>query len=206
MDHAQRHLAAAPRWTSRSRRNFSAPAGTAAINGNDGNNNVIWLAGTSWRYGSGTLGLTTTTFSSGNLLDADMELNDNSRWGTTGGANDTDLQSVVTHEAGHFIGFAHTTTGNAVMNPSIGSGVLKRTLLCAGPLGHLRRLPGDRGRAGLALLDRRDVHGRDRVRRRRGLHLAAVHAGLHRNGELPRGLLLPAVDRGLRVPAAGGRA
>lgn len=109
--------------------NFASPSGTAAISGNDGNNNVIWLGGTSWRYGSGTLGLATTTFSSGSLLDADMELNNNSRWGTTGAAGDTDLQSVVTHEAGHFIGFAHSTSGNAVMNPSIGSGVIKRNLL-----------------------------------------------------------------------------
>lgn len=108
--------------------NFSAPSGTAAISGSDGNNNVIWLGGTSWTYGSGTLGLTTTTFSSGLLLDADMELNNNSRWGTTGGANDTDLQSVVTHEAGHFIGFAHTTSATAVMNPSIGAGELTRAL------------------------------------------------------------------------------
>lgn len=108
---------------------YASPAGTAAINGNDGNNNVIWLGGTSWRYGSGTLGLATTTFSSGVLFDGDMELNNNSRWGTTGASGDTDLQSVVTHEAGHLIGFAHTTTGNAVMNPSIGSGVLKRALL-----------------------------------------------------------------------------
>lgn len=107
---------------------FSGPSGTAAVNGNDGNNNVIWLGGTSWRYGSGTLGLNTTTFSSGLLLDADIEFNNNSRWGTTGASGDTDLQSVVTHEAGHFIGIAHTTVGNAVMNPSIGSGVLKRTL------------------------------------------------------------------------------
>ena len=123
----------------------SGPTGTAAVNGNDGNNNVIWLGGTSWRYGSGTLGLTTSTFSSGLLLDADMELNNNSRWGTNGGASDTDLQSVVAHEAGHFVGIAHTTTGNAIMNPSIGSGVLKRNLF-AGDLSDICGIyPGTAG-------------------------------------------------------------
>ena len=107
---------------------FATPTGTAAINGGDGNNNVIWLSGTAWRYGSSTLGLTTTTFFPVQITDADMELNNNSRWGTAGGANDTDLQSVVTHEAGHFIGFGHTTSSSAVMNPSIGAGVQKRGL------------------------------------------------------------------------------
>ena len=46
---------------------FATPTGTAAVNGNDGNNSVIWLAGTSWRYGSGTLGLTTTNLISKSL-------------------------------------------------------------------------------------------------------------------------------------------
>ena len=109
--------------------NFTSPSGTSAISGGDGNNNVIWFGGTSWRYGSGTLGLTTTSFFPGRLLDADMELNNNSQWSTTGASGAIDIESVVTHEAGHFIGFSHTTSGNAVMNPSIAAGVVKRALL-----------------------------------------------------------------------------
>lgn len=129
---------------------FATPVGTAAIRGGDGNNAVIWLGGTSWRYGSGTLGLTTTTFSSGQIFDADIEMNNNSRWGTTGASLDTDLQSVVTHEAGHFIGIAHTTTSNAVMNPSIGSGVLKRTLFAADSSDVCGMYPGTQGGQGSA--------------------------------------------------------
>jgi hypothetical protein len=129
---------------------FATPVGTAAITGSDGNNGVIWLGGTSWRYGSGTLGLTTTTFSSGRILDADMELNNNSRWGNTGGAGDTDIQSVVAHEAGHFIGLGHTTTSNAVMNPSIGSGLLKRTLFAADLSDVCSVYPGTQGGQGSA--------------------------------------------------------
>ncbi len=129
---------------------FATPTGTTAINGNDGNNSVIWLGGTSWRYGSGTLGLTTTTFYPGQLTDADMELNNNSRWGTTGGSSDTDLQSVVTHEAGHFIGFAHTTTSTAVMNPSIAAGVQLRTLRSADLSDVCGVYPGTTGGQGTA--------------------------------------------------------
>ncbi len=109
--------------------NFSSPTGASAISGNDGNNNVIWLAGSSWRYGNNTLGLTTTLFYPGQLIDADMEMNNNIPWATDGRSSAFDIESVVTHEAGHFIGFDHTTSGNAVMNPSIGQGQVKRNLL-----------------------------------------------------------------------------
>lgn len=130
--------------------NFTSPSGTAAINGNDGNNNVIWLGGTSWRYGSGTLGLTGTYFFPGRLLDADMELNNNIRWAVTGATGATDIESVVTHEAGHFIGFDHTTTGSAVMNPSIGAGVVKRNLLSADLSDVCTVYPGTAGGQGSA--------------------------------------------------------
>lgn len=109
--------------------NFTTPAGTQAIRGNDGNNNVIWLGGTAWRYGNGTLGLTTTSFYPGQLIDADMEMNNNIPWATDGRSSAFDVESVTVHEAGHFIGFDHTTSGNAVMNPSIGQGQVKRSLL-----------------------------------------------------------------------------
>lgn len=109
--------------------NFSTPTGTSAINGSDGNNNVIWLGGSAWRYGNNTLGLTTTSFYPGQLIDADMEMNNNIPWSTSGASSAFDVESVVTHEAGHFIGFDHTTSGNAVMNPAIGQGQVKRNLL-----------------------------------------------------------------------------
>ncbi len=109
---------------------FSTPTGTAAISGGDGNNNVIYLSGSNWRYGSGTLGLTGTRFfTAGEITDADMELNGNTAWATDGRSSAIDQESVVVHEAGHFIGFDHTTSGNAVMNPSVANGVIKRALL-----------------------------------------------------------------------------
>jgi hypothetical protein len=108
--------------------------------------------------GQNTLALTTTTYNqnTGELLDADMELNG---WDGTGGAlvNTSapaagwyftcgattpqckayaadnciwiDLQNTVTHEAGHFIGLAHETHVAATMNPYSGPGdIAKRTL------------------------------------------------------------------------------
>ncbi len=115
--------------------NFASPAGTAAVASGDGRNSVIWLTGTSWRYSSATLALTTTNFNlpSNEIFDADMELNDNVGWDTTGQvAGAYDLESVLTHEAGHFLGLDHTpAVFEAVMYPLVQPGTLKRNLAAA---------------------------------------------------------------------------
>lgn len=98
----------------------------------DGNNNIIWLSGADWRHSPATLGLTTNTwYPNGELSDSDMEMNAATvTWGqgTTISSVDYDWQSVVTHEAGHFIGFAHTLNSVAVMYESIGPGEIKQNL------------------------------------------------------------------------------
>lgn len=66
-------------------------------------------------YASGAFALTTTWFrlSDGTILDADMEINEQS-WGWAicpeAGCTDgnVDLENTLTHELGHFLGMAHT--------------------------------------------------------------------------------------------------
>ena len=120
-------------WNTQYQGPFSLPTGTAAVTAADRLNTVVWLGGSNWRYGSATLGLTTLAFltGSGEILDADMEMNNNVLWSTqaNGTANAYDMQSVVLHEAGHFLGLDHTPgSGGAVMFPTIPKGTVKRTL------------------------------------------------------------------------------
>jgi hypothetical protein len=61
---------------------------------------------------------------------ADMLVNDNLynfRTSTDGSSNTYDLQTVVLHEMGHFLGLSHKTYGsNSIMVPSIGSSTVSR--------------------------------------------------------------------------------
>jgi matrixin len=87
-----------------------------------GNTNLIVFRDDKWPYegSSNTLALTTVTYNldTGEIYDADMELNSADSAITT---SDTviqfDLQSITTHEAGHFLGLAHSATLDATMFP-----------------------------------------------------------------------------------------
>lgn len=86
------------------------------------NANVWMYRDDKWDYvgANSTLALTTITFEvpTGKILDADVEINsfriDN--LSTTGAPDTSDLQSILTHEAGHFLGLAHSTVASATMN------------------------------------------------------------------------------------------
>jgi hypothetical protein len=74
-----------------------------------------------------TLGMTNVTFvpSTGEILDADIELNAFDTQFTT--SNDfvlVDLQSVLTHEVGHFLGLAHSAVKGSTMNADYDAGDL----------------------------------------------------------------------------------
>jgi MYXO-CTERM domain-containing protein len=78
-----------------------------------GNVNLIVLQTSSWDHSSIALGVTTPVFEAdtGEIVTADMELNGvgSKRW-TTGETTEPDaydVQNVVTHEAGHFLGLDH---------------------------------------------------------------------------------------------------
>jgi hypothetical protein len=114
-----------------------APSGTPSINAADEgpvdcanveynmygpNQNVIVFRDDGWPYAdpNNTLGLTTVTFDTrtGEIYDADMELNSTVGLVADGGpvpAGSYDLRNIITHEAGHFLGLAHSGDASAVM-------------------------------------------------------------------------------------------
>jgi len=86
------------------------------------NQHVIVFRDDGWPYSdsSNTLGLTTITFDAtdGEIFDADTELNShdyNLVLGSAAPIDSYDLASVITHEAGHFLGLAHSGDRAAVM-------------------------------------------------------------------------------------------
>lgn len=78
-----------------------------------GNVNVVVFQTAAWEHSSIALGVTTPVFEAetGEIVTADMEINGvgNKRWmtGATTDPDAYDLQNVVTHEAGHFLGLDH---------------------------------------------------------------------------------------------------
>jgi len=83
-----------------------------------------------WPHGGGqTLALATLTFSAatGEIYDVDLEINQDVRWSTSDSptTDDYDLQSALTHEAGHVLAFAHSSDTNATMWASYNPGSIE---------------------------------------------------------------------------------
>lgn len=103
-----------------------------------------------WEHGSGTIGLTTSTFSfrDGRVLDSDIELNAAPPDG--GGflfttvdsplcqgepAPDcvaTDLQNTMTHEIGHVVGLDHVPSPGSTMEPTAPPGETRKRVIDTG--------------------------------------------------------------------------
>jgi hypothetical protein len=113
-------------------------ATTIAEYRNDGPNDNLVGVVSEWKH-EDTLALTTVVFrtETGEILGVDMELNGTVSFSI--GDPDSvsyDLQSVLTHEAGHMLGLAHSTEADATMFPSYAPGSIeKRTLSADDQLG-----------------------------------------------------------------------
>jgi hypothetical protein len=99
------------------------------VKASQGNANIVIFRDTDWNHPDeldGTLALTTVTFSEddGAIYDADMEINGALPLTTTTPPSQRgyDLQSIMTHEAGHFLGLAHSADPHATMYLSVGAG------------------------------------------------------------------------------------
>jgi len=92
-------------------------------NRNGPNQNVIAFRVNDWEYGDpeldGTLALTFTYFNkeTGEIRGSDMVINNRGHTIVAGipKADENDLESIMTHEAGHFLGLAHSADVNATM-------------------------------------------------------------------------------------------
>lgn len=108
------------------------------------NTNTIVFRDDAWPHAgasgarSGELALTTVTFAAatGQILDADIEINTaeyDIRLGEAAapGEGAYDLQAVLTHEAGHFLGLGHSADREALMFPRTGTADVARRALGA---------------------------------------------------------------------------
>ena len=103
-------------------------------NSRGGNANLVVFRDGTWPHPEGphSIALTTVTFDTrtGEIYDADIEVNSAIFTFTTTDTNvQTDLLSVLTHEAGHFLGLTHSLDSNATMWANYTSGLIgPRTL------------------------------------------------------------------------------
>ena len=93
------------------------------FNQDTGNANIVMFRTDAWDYQdtANVLAITTVTFGveSGIIYDADIEINAVDNIISVSDTNVTkDLESIVTHEAGHFLGLAHSNDHQATMYAS----------------------------------------------------------------------------------------
>lgn len=133
-----RSRVACTRWESTFSGTFTTPDG-GHVPKRDGTRDLVWQGGANWRYGTGVLGITTSHYGgTGSVVDSDIEMNN--RVYTSGtvnwfvgtppsSGNYYDVESVLSHEVGHWLGLDHTDSARqAIMNPSIAPRQVKRAL------------------------------------------------------------------------------
>jgi hypothetical protein len=106
-------------------------------NSDAGNANIVVFREDSWPYtgGQDALGLTRVRFdpATGDIWDSDIEVNAVDEPLSIGNAvpGSVDLDSLLTHEAGHLLGLAHTLVSTATMFPGYKAGTIDLRTLAA---------------------------------------------------------------------------
>jgi len=102
------------------------------------NLNVVLFQDDDWKYRGidGTLAKTSVTYNdeTGEIYDADIEVNAANNTVTISNPPkkvEYDLQAILTHEVGHFIGIAHSAQDTAVMAPTYSPGSIAQRKLTA---------------------------------------------------------------------------
>ena len=106
------------------------------------NVNVILFQDNDWQYRGidATLAKTSVTYNddTGEIYDADIEINTANNDMTLDDppkAVHYDLQAIITHETGHFIGIAHSSDDSAVMAPTYSPGSIEQRKLTPDDIG-----------------------------------------------------------------------
>lgn len=89
----------------------------------DGDSIVTWVE-SSWPYPAATIAITWTYFfEDGEIGEADILMNGQDyTWTTASAGGDTDVQSIIAHESGHFLGLGHSDVPSATMFSSVEQG------------------------------------------------------------------------------------
>jgi hypothetical protein len=114
---------------------FAGSTTNAVTNASDNRNVLHWVDS---NISSGVFAVTVTTFdtTTGQITDADMELNDRDfTWDTLGSTATTGqigramIENVVTHEVGHILGLDHPQNAQSTMFFASGPGLISQTTL-----------------------------------------------------------------------------
>jgi hypothetical protein len=99
--------------------------GDVEYNQKSGNANVVVFRDDVWPHDEmvNALALTTVTYdvNTGEIFDADIEVNGTRNLVENSAGDWYDLLGVLTHETGHALGLAHTPANTATMNATIGA-------------------------------------------------------------------------------------